>query len=217
MKQYLRTVPFFALAALSTCSFAQTFFGTGVGTTAHYGGALISLENTSANDLKLTGKFNLNASAAISNATYAVYYKNGALVGNETDHTVWNLLGTWNGTTNAAGSWTQIDVANTLLLTTGSTVSLGIFHAGGNAMTDGYVGYRGGASTFTNGDLKITAGIAKGARGGTIADPALFFADSFNPRTWAGEVQYAPVPEPATMTILAGAAAIAAFRKRRRA
>lgn|GEM_PF-5401353 len=217
MKQYLRIIPIASLFVIGTAAQAQSFFGTGLTSTAYYGGALINFENVSSQDLLINGKFKLNVSDAYTGATYAVYTKNGALVGNESTSTGWNLLGTWTGNTNAAGTWTEIDVQNTLNVASGSTVGIGIFHAGGVDQTGGYIGYRGGGNSFSNGEVTITTGIAKGARGGTIADPDLFFADSFNPRTWTGEVGYEAVPEPATMLVLGCIAAYAAKRKRKNA
>ena len=214
MKQYLRAIPIATLIAIGACANAQSWFGTGLNSTSYYGGALINFENTSAQDLLLTGKFKLDTSDAYTGATYAVYTKNGPLVGNETDATQWNLLGEWTGNSNAAGTWTQIDVTNTLTVSAGSTVGIAVFHAGGNAQTGGYVGYRGGGNTFSNGVVTISTGIAKGARGGTTANPDLFFFDSFSPRTWSGEVEYEAVPEPTSLLILGIAGALAARRKK---
>jgi hypothetical protein len=215
MKQYLRFAQCATLVVLGTVAQSQSFFGTGLTSTAYYGGALINFENGSSQNLLLNGKFKLNVSDAYTGATYAVYTKNGALVGNESTATGWSLLGTWTGNTNDAGTWTEIDVQNTLSVAAGSTVGIGIFHAGGVDQTGGYIGYRGGGDSFTNGEVTITTGVAKGARGGTIADPDLFFSDSFAPRTWTGEVGYEAVPEPASILVLGCITAYLAKRKKK--
>ena len=195
---------------------AQTWLQTDPTATSYYGGAMINFENTSANTLQLTGRFDLNlAGNGGTTNSYQVYVKNSALSGNETNAALWTLLGEATTTVSAQGSWTTIDVGNTFDVAAGSTIGLAVFLSS----TDngaGYVGYRSGTGTFSDSNVTITTGIVKGYRDGYKPGfDNLFNVETFNPRTWSGRVEYQAVPEPASLTLLGVGLAGLIARKRR--
>jgi hypothetical protein len=213
------------LAAVSSFANAQTWLSSSPTATSYYGGALINFTNNSSGALQLTGKFDMNLSGpgGIAN-TYQVYSKSSALSGSETDASLWTLLGTANVTSsNPQGTFTTIDVNNTLLVNAGQTIGLAFFLAtppdgAGNFPANGFVGYRSGANTYTDGTATISTGLAKGYRGGFGSGSDLMFdVDTFNPRTWSGQVQYttAVVPEPASMAAI-GMFTIGFFARKRK-
>lgn len=212
------------LALLPTLANAQTWLGAATSATAYYGGALVNFQNVSASPLQLTGLFDLNLGGAggFSNS-YRVYTKSSALTGSELDASAWTLLGSANvASSSPQGTFTTINVGNTLTVAPGATIGVAIFltsglDGNGNAPAGGFVGYRSGANNYTDGTATITTGMAKGYRNGF--DPGvdqLFNVDTFNPRSWSGRVQYAAVPEPASMAAIGlGLCGLVARRRRK--
>lgn len=207
-----------ALLAAASLSQAQIWLGTNPVATSYYGGALIDFKNESASAIGLTGRFDLNlAGPGGVAADYRVYVKSSALSGSELNASAWTLLGATSTTTNAQGTYTTLNVNNTYLINPGQTIGLAFFIAN-SAAANGYVGYRSGTNTYTDGTVRITAGLAKGYRDGYSSSiDQLFNVDTFNPRTWSGRVEYTttPVPEPASMAAIS-VGAIALFRRRKK-
>lgn len=207
------------LATVPGLASAQTWITAAPAATSYYGGALINFTNNSAGALTLTGKFDLNLGGAGGFAnTYQVYTKSSALSGLETNKSLWTLLGTASvSSTNPQGTFTTIDVNNTFNVNAGQTIGLAFFMAS-NSPVDGYIGYRSGANSYTDGTATISTGLAKGYRGGFDANTDLLFdVDTFTPRSWSGQVQYttAAVPEPASMAAI-GMFTIGFFARKRK-
>lgn len=202
-----------AAGVIATSASAQSFFGPGGPATVYYGGLLFDVTNQATLDIFLTGKFK-SFTNWTGDGVYRVYTKDGTNVGFQSNLSAWTLLG--EATANGAGLGNSFtfDVGATRTIPVGATVGVAIFHVGGSgwATGDGAIGYRFGGNTFSDGNISITTGTAKGY--GTPADP---FSSplTFTPRTWAGEVQYEVVPEPITLAGLA-VAALAVANKRRR-
>lgn len=217
MKQHSKTLYTLAALAVASVSNAQVWLGTNPTATVAYGGALINFTNESSQAISLTGLFDLNLSGAGGVAgDYRVYVKSSALSGSELDASQWSLLGATSvASSNAFNSYTTINVGNTYTVAAGQTIGLAFFQATANA-ADGFVGYRSGANTYSDGTAKIVTGLAKGYRGGfdTNVDN-LFNVDTFSPRTWSGRVQYQAVPEPASLAVL-GLGAVGLLRRRGR-
>lgn len=205
-----RILTLFALSAIVASANAQTFFGTGMPATTFYGGYIFDLTNISSSDILLTGRFKA-VSDAVVDGTYRVYTKSGSYVGSSMDSSAWDLLG--EATTMGAGpnAFFTIDVNNTRTVEVGETVGIAIFFVGGSQFENGIgaLGYRFGSGTFSNDDISITTGIAKGF------EPNPFDAHELNPRTFAGELEYQAVPEPASLAVL-GLGALAMLRKRKK-
>ncbi|MBS1725781.1 MAG: PEP-CTERM sorting domain-containing protein [Armatimonadetes bacterium] len=211
------------LAVVPAVSSAQTWLTASPSATTYYGGSLFNFTNDSATDLLLTGRFDLNLSGAGgSSNSYQVYTKSSALSGQETDASAWTLLGTSAvASSNPQGSFTTIDVGNTFVVGAGQTIGLAVFLAtgpdsNGNFPSDGFIGYSSGAHSYSDGTATISTGLTKGYRGGF--DPGvdqLFDVDTFSPRSWSGRVEYAPVPEPASLAAL-GLFSIGLFARKRK-
>jgi hypothetical protein len=217
MKQHSKTLYTLALVCVATFSQAQVWLGTNPVATVSYGGAMIDFKNESATDIALTGRFDLNLSGTGGGAgDYRVYVKTSALSGQELSASAWTLLGATSVTSsNAFNSYTTIDVGNSYTVAAGQTIGLAFFQATTNA-GDGFIGYRSGANTYTDGTARITTGLAKGYRGGfDVNIDNLFNVDTFSPRTWSGRVEYQAVPEPASLCAL-GIGAVALLRRRGR-
>jgi hypothetical protein len=99
-------------------------------------------------------------------------------------------------------------LANPILLPSSQTTAV-YLHAitvGGGIRYTG-TGTTGGQTTWSNADLTLFSDVS---RTGAVA----FAGTQFSPRTFAGNVNYAPVPEPATIAAL-GLGAAALLRRRR--
>jgi hypothetical protein len=204
----MRTLLLSALAALPFAAFAD-FIGTGTTATAYYGGNLFDATVVGSSPVEFTGQFGVNAAGGGSETSYDVFYRRGTYVGNDTDGSRWTLLGTWSGTTQPQGTFTRIDVGGTVLADPGETIGFAILWNSG----DGFIGYRGGASNFSDPNLRLDLGLAKG----TPEAGERWNVRTFNPRTWSGEVGYNVVPEPTTILALGAGLAVLASRRGRRA
>lgn len=196
--------------------------------TIHYGGVIFDVTVSGSSDVQLSGNFHLNLDVNSLDATdtteeVAVYFKAGSYLGHVandgSNFGAWTLLGT--GTANVAGDGNRslLSLGNTLTLTQGQTYGFGIFALDGGATG---IGYRSGTgavtaapqNSFNDSYLTLNGGIAKGF--GLAANPFATHNASSTQRLWAGEIEYAPVPEPATMAAL-GLGAVALIRRRKKA
>jgi hypothetical protein len=138
-----------------------------------------------------------------------VYTRPGSYAGFTASSAGWTLSETANAT--SAGSTVlsgPMVLANPILLPSAQTTAV-YLHAvtvGGGIRYTG-TGTTGGQTTWANADLTL---FSDTSRTGAVA----FLGTQFSPRTFAGNVNYAPVPEPATIAAL-GLGAVALLRRRR--
>lgn len=196
--------------------------------TIHYGGVIFDVTVSGSSDVQLSGNFNLNLDVSTLDPNdvteqVAVYYKSGSYLGHvATDGSnfgSWTLYGT--GTANVAGDGNRslLSLGSTLNLTQGQTYGFAIFALDGGSTG---IGYRSGTgavtaapqNSFNDSYLTLSGGIAKGF--GLASNPFAVHNGSSTQRLWAGEIQYAPVPEPATLAAL-GLGAVALIRRRKKA
>jgi hypothetical protein len=150
------------------------------------------------------------SSAAGTPVSVQVYTRPGTYVGFTASNVGWTLsetvVATSNGTT---GLSIPFSLANPILLPTGQVtgVYLHAVTAGGGIRYTG-TGASPPVTTWSNADLQL---FSDTSRTGAVA----FAGTQFSPRTFAGNVNYAPVPEPASLAAL-GLGALALLRRRKK-
>jgi hypothetical protein len=145
-----------------------------------------------------------------TSAQITLYTRIGSYVGFENNAAGWTSRGTYNVTAAGNGSPTFVNFTDFDLLaggTTGFYVTISDYNLARNTLI-----YSNGNNSYSNADLTINTGIAKG-------DPD-FTGLTFTSRTWNGTLYYTPatvVPEPSTYALLAtGLAALVGVSSRRR-
>ncbi len=117
--------------------------------------------------------FDFNIEGSLSTTAF-VYYRVGTYVGHESDPTGWVLLGTASVTGQGFDVPTPVPIGG-LTIPAGQTYGLYV------GIESGTLYYTNGNNVYSNGDLTLTLGIAKGF-GITSA--------TFSPRTWNGTIYY---------------------------
>ncbi len=112
------------------------------------------------------------------NDSAVVYWRSGTYVGNENSSAGWNFLGGARVSGQGQGSQTFLPVGG-LTINQGQKVGIYIF-----LLSTTNIRYTNGANVYTNADIRIDAGVGKGAN----------WNGTFNPRTWNGTVFYTLPP-----------------------
>ncbi len=212
------------LAALAGSANADVFGTWDSSVTAtHYGGVAFNVTASGGKDILLTGGFNLNLDlpdATDATENIEVYYRAGSYVGNVASNAGWTLLGSDVVDVLGTGVKSSANVGASLLIPKGETYALAIFARDGGLTGIGYTnpataGAPGAAPTtsFSNSDLTLSLGIVKGFGSATNAFSSHTISGQ---RVWRGELEYQPVPEPASMAALA-LGAVALLRRRKKA
>jgi hypothetical protein len=117
-----------------------------------------------------------------------VYTKAGSYVGFDKNPAPWTKVSSVVlNSASPTGTPTFVDISDLLLsanTVTGFYITFNRQSGNTNALK-----YTNGANTYSNNDLKITAGVGKG----------YIFDSTFSPRTWNGTINYQTVPEPLTI------------------
>ncbi len=151
--------------------------------------------------------FNGTAGFAVS---VQVYTRPGSYVGFQTGSAGWTLSETVAGiTAGSAVKSAPLVLASPILLGSGTTTGIYIH----STTVNRGIRYQGTGSTatttFSNADITL---FGAHARTGAVA----FGSSVFTPRAFSGDINYSPVPEPASMAAL-GLGVAALLRRRRKA
>jgi hypothetical protein len=192
---------------------AQVLGTWGTPSTAWYGGVMFDATASGSQAIALTGAFNLNINGTVSD-TYDVWYRAGSYTASPNSEAGWTLLGTGTATGAGQNNKTLLNVGNSLVINPGETYGIAIFvNATLSGMTaSSSIGYSSGAQTVSDSNLTLSLGAAKAFN---LTGPNDFEGTTFMPRTWQGEVFYAPVPEPATLAALGLGVGVLLRRRRR--
>lgn len=138
-----------------------------------------------------------------------VYTRPGSYVGFQTGSAGWTLTDTVAGI--AAGTTVKsapLVLSAPIILGSGTTTGIYLH----SVTTGGGIRYQGtgttATTTFSNADLTL---FSAHSRTGAVA----FAGSLFTPRAFSGDINYSPVPEPASLAAL-GLGAAALLRRRRR-
>lgn len=179
--------------ALSGTTIAQTLSTT----TSNNGSGGVFLDLTASSQaLSILSFDTYFASAAGSGVQVEVWTRPGTYTGFTTANTGWTLSQTVSGTSNGTATLANLNLTNALSVGAGNT--LGVYLQ--SITSGGGIRYTGltatpPQTTWSNADLTLFSDTAR------VATTA-FTGTQFSPRTFSGNVNYAPVPEPATMAAL---------------
>ena len=150
---------------------------------------------TFGNSLLVTGS-DINLNETGKDALVSVYTRVGGYSGFETNAAAWVLQGQETVTSMGEGNATSFDFSNFLL--DANTVYGVYFSVTDYANSRVEMRYTNGTNSYSNADLQLDLGIARGAND--------FSGGIFDSRTWNGTLYYTAqtsVPEPSILAIFA--------------
>lgn len=196
---------------ISVSAFAQVLdvnHAPNNGLTAAGSGLFLDLTDKTGVGLFINSFQTYASSAAGSDWTVEVWTRPGGYQGFDGDPAGWSLHETVLATSNGTTILAPLNLVNPLVV--GSNDTLGVYliaMAGGIRYTG--TGANPPQTLWFNDDIEMFSDVARSAP---------WAGSRFSPRTFAGEIHYEPVPEPATMAVLGlGALAVAARRRLKKA
>jgi hypothetical protein len=181
----------YALAALASVAAGQSITTTFVSNNGGSSGWMNQFDVGITNPLGLNlEKIDVNCGSAAGTAiTIEVYTKTGTYVGFETNPAAWTLTSTGAGVSAGQDVPTPVDITD--FVAPPGTYGCAVRMIGGSPR---YTNGTGSNQYYSNADINLTLGNAVGG---------LFTGTVFTPRVWNGTIYYTPVPEPATIGLLA--------------
>lgn len=201
----------FVAGTLSVSAFAQVLdvnHAPNNGLSATGAGVFLDLTDKTGLGLFINSFQTYASSTAGTGWTVEIWTRPGGYQGFDDSSAGWSLHETVNSTSNGTTTLAPLNLANPLSV--GASDTLGVYliaQAGG-------IRYTGTNSIppqtlWENSDIAMFSDVTRNAP---------WAGTRFSPRTFAGEIHYEPVPEPATMAALGlGALAVAARRRLKKA
>jgi hypothetical protein len=177
--------------------------------TPNNGSGGIFLDLTAASQTLSVVSFDTYFSATAGNAvSVEVWTRPGSYAGFDASNAGWTLTQTAGAISNGSATLASLVLGNAIQLSAGQTtaVYLHSITAGGGIRYNG-TSAAPPQTTWSNSDLTLFSDVAR-------TGAASFGGTRNSPRTFAGNVNYAPVPEPATLAAL-GLGVGALLRRRR--
>ena len=167
----------------------------------------MDLTDLSGIGLEFTAFDTYASSAAGSAWTWDIYTKPGTYVGfMQGSLGSWTLLGTYAGTSNGSTTLATMDIsANPIAVAANQTVGVAIVVTAGGIRYTG-TGTTGGINTVSDANASAFSNHSQGTWQSSVP---------FTPRSFAGNMHYEVVPEPASFIAVGLGLAIVALRRRR--
>lgn len=205
VEEIMKRLPVLILVAVALPGYSQTL-STALSNNGT-GGIFMTL--TSNSDLSVVSFDTYFGAAAGTAGSVEVYVRDGAYAGFTASNVGWTLFDTVAFTSNGTATLAAVTLNNQISLQTGIGKSVYLH----SVTTGNGIRYTGTSAappqtTWSNADLTLFSDVSR-----TGAVP--FGGTQFTPRTFAGNVSYQAVPEPASLAVLGLVGAAAARRRKR--